>query len=223
MSPTMKHLIWLGLYIPSICLADDSMAITQQLSHNIYVPQASATPLASDQQPPQAAQNVVQLPSQNLNAVGQSAQAADQGASPQDALNQAMAQAQSTDVSLNNPQPAVVTSEAAPQQPQALSPQAPPTQTVMPSTSVANSNVYTDSEQQAWFNSCLKSVNDARVSKYAQQYCTCGWRHISGGELPLSLLNSGTPVDQAKAGQIMHTITQECMVEVMSGQTQAAS
>lgn len=77
-------------------------------------------------------------------------------------------------------------------------------------------NGYTDVQKQAWFNSCLPAVSDKRVSSFAQEFCGCGWQHISSGELSPGLLASTLPQDTKNRGVILQTISQQCMVQIMA-------
>lgn len=78
------------------------------------------------------------------------------------------------------------------------------------------SNAYTDAEKTAWFNSCVPAVSDNRVSAFAQEFCACGWQHITSGQLPASLLISTNPNDAQQRNTIMQVISQECVVQVMA-------
>jgi len=77
-------------------------------------------------------------------------------------------------------------------------------------------SVYTANERQVWFKNCLGSIKDPKVKPYAMPFCSCGWKHISNGELPANLLSSSNSQDIAKANKLLQGISQECMVEVMS-------
>lgn len=75
---------------------------------------------------------------------------------------------------------------------------------------------YDSSAKKAWFRSCLSAVSNKRVSPYAQEFCNCGWQHISGGQLPPGMLTSTNKNVIQKRGRILSAISQECMVQVMA-------
>lgn len=100
-----------------------------------------------------------------------------------------------------------------------ITPSPVPVQHALPQTNAAISTVgngYTDAQKQAWFNSCVPAVSDKRVSSFAQEFCGCGWQHISSGELSPGLLTSVIPQDANNRGVILRTISQKCMVEIMA-------
>jgi hypothetical protein len=78
------------------------------------------------------------------------------------------------------------------------------------------SNEYTDQEKQGWLTSCTSAITNHRVSAYAQEFCGCGWQHISSGELSPMLLTSLEPADAKKRNSILKAISQECLVQVMA-------
>lgn len=79
-----------------------------------------------------------------------------------------------------------------------------------------NSHAYTDAEKQAWFHSCLGAVNDKKAVAFAEEFCNCGWTHISSGQLAAELLSNTSPEALAQRNMIMRVISQQCIVELMA-------
>lgn len=78
-----------------------------------------------------------------------------------------------------------------------------------------NTGPYDTQAEQTWFSHCTASVTDTKMMPYAQPFCACGWKKISGGGLDPNLLTSDKPADIQKADQVLQGITQQCLMEVM--------
>ncbi|CAN5302394.1 hypothetical protein BH10PSE19_BH10PSE19_03430 [soil metagenome] len=125
--------------------------------------------------------------------------------------------------------PIVINQEAAIAH-QAAVPAAPPVATVavpaQTGSSPPNANQtnvapqLTESDKQTWFSNCLSGAKSQKAKAYAQQFCDCGWRHISAGELPVNLLDTSDPTSIKDRDIRMRVISQQCGVELLSGAQQ---
>lgn len=75
---------------------------------------------------------------------------------------------------------------------------------------------FTDADKQIWFNNCVAGAKSKKAQMYAQDFCECGWRHISSGELPVNLLDTNDPNLIKDRDTRMRVISQQCGVELLS-------
>lgn len=80
----------------------------------------------------------------------------------------------------------------------------------------SNPSGFTEDEKQAWFSSCTKAVQNRQVTQYAQEFCQCGWDHISSGSLTPQMLMNNDQKDAQLRGMILKGISQQCIVQVMA-------
>lgn len=90
------------------------------------------------------------------------------------------------------------------------------TQFLNPQTDGKNSHTYSEAERDAWFKSCLGAVNDKKAAAFSDEFCQCGWAHISSGQLPADILSDTSPSSVDKRNQIMRVISQQCIVELLA-------
>jgi len=79
----------------------------------------------------------------------------------------------------------------------------------------ATNDQYTIQEKSAWYKSCLAPAGK-QDEQAAMAFCSCGWEHISSGQLPPALLTSTNSNDTKKRADILKVIQQQCLVQLMA-------
>lgn len=80
----------------------------------------------------------------------------------------------------------------------------------------APTKTYTKAEQDAWMKSCVEAINNKQALEFASEFCTCGWEHISSGQLAPELLTDTSSQGEQQRNSVMHMISEQCVVETMA-------